>query len=350
MSTRFLTKVDDLAAIENYPQDGGIAFYHGVPFARTEAGLFALSGVPIGKAIYLDPANGDDTNDGLTPATAKATLDGTAGAFSLATAGKNDTIYIISDGATTSTVRVDAAFDWNKNATHLIGISSGVNVSNRSRIAPTPATTAFANFFTVSASGCRFQNVQWFHGFNTGTTSAICLTVSGGRNMFIDCHIAGMGDAASAADAGSRSLKIATTGENMFVRCTIGLDTVTRSAANASVEFAGVGNPRNQFIDCVFPFMCSAATPLGIKVAGAAASDRFQMFLRCLFINATKSSSTAMTALTTLAASIGGMIILKDCTAIGITDLFSDATTSGQMFIDGAAPTAATTGLGINPA
>jgi hypothetical protein len=347
MSTRFINKVSATSFIENFPQDAGIGVYGGVPFMRSEAGLFALTGAPIGTAIYLDPANGADTNDGLTPETAKATLDGTSGAFSVATAGKNDTIYIIGDGATTATVRVDAAFTWSKAATHLVGISSGVNISNRSRIAPTASTTAFAAFFTVSASGCLFKNIQFYHGFSTGVAAAICMTVSGSRNLFDNCHIAGMADAASAADAGSRSLKL-TGGENQFVNCTIGIDTVSRSAANASIEFAS-GVARNAFWGCTFPFHGTAASPLGYIGSAAACLDRYTEFVGCKFLNGIASASTAMSGLGTLAAAAGGYLMFKDCTLIGITEFGTDATTRGLCYVDGAPPTAATSGIAVNP-
>ncbi|MCR4374686.1 MAG: hypothetical protein NUW22_07535 [Acidobacteria bacterium] len=305
-------------------------------------GGFILS---LGRLIYLNPVNGDDTKIGESPSTAVQTL---SRAYALATAGKNDTIVLLGDGSTTATARVDAAFTWAKNATHLIGVSSGVNISNRSRIAPTSSTTAFANFFTVSASGCLFKNIQWFHGFATGTTAAICLTISGGRNLFADCHIAGLGDDEAAQSATSRSLKISTTGENTFLRCTIGIDTVTRTVANASVEFAG-GCPRNQFIECIFPFMTSSADVLGIKVAATAGSDRFQTFVRCQFLNAVKSTSTAMTGLANLAASMGGMLVFTYSTCVGITKWGNDATSLAQCYVDGAPPTAATSGLAVNP-
>ena len=302
--------------------------------------------LPVGTVYFLDPANGSDANDGLSPASSLRTL---GVAFGKCVAGQNDTIILIGNGTTSATARVNAAFDWNKNATHLIGYSSGVRISNRSRIAPDSATTAFANFFTVSASGCRFSNIQWFHGFASGVAAAICMTVTGGRNRFEGCHIAGMGDATSAQSTTSRSLKISGTGENEFVNCTIGLDTVTRTVANASLEFAG-GAPRNEFRHCVFPFVGSSATVLGVLVSAAAGSDRFQLFDHCLFINAIKSGSTAMTALSTLAASMGGMHIYKDCSLIGITDFFTDATSAAQMYLDGAPVAAATSGLAVNPA
>lgn len=350
MSTRFITKVGSLDDIQNFPEDGGIAFYLGQLFARTEAGLFALNAAPVGLNVYIDPANGDDANDGFTPASAKATLDGTNGAWSLVTAGHGDTIHLLSDGATTGTLRVDAAFTWSKNNTHFVGHSSGVSLSNRSRIAPTPSTTAFANFFTISASGCRFANLQWFHGFTAGTTSEIAVTVSGGRNLFVNCHIAGMGDtdAAGAQSTGSRHLKITTTGENMFVDCTIGIDTVLRTVANASVEFAG-GCPRNQFINCTFPFFGNAAGVLGVKVAAAAGSDRFQNFINCRFENAIGSTSTQMDAISTLAANMGGLLVFENCALVGITGYGTDATSRAQIRILGPQPNNGA-GISVEPA
>jgi hypothetical protein len=157
-----------------------------------------------------------------------------------------------------------------------------------------------------------------------------------------------MGDNESAQSATSRTLKISTTGENMFVNCVIGVDTITRTAANASVEFSG-GCPRNQFIDCLFPIMTSSATTLGIIVSAAAGSDRFQYFRDCAFINAVNSTSTVMSGLATLAASMGGMLFMKDCSLVGITEFGTDATSRGQVVIDGGTVTAATSGVGVNP-
>lgn len=313
------------------------------------ANFQALGGaiVDVGKVFFLDPANGSDTNDGLTSTTA---LDTLTAAYAKCTSGKNDVIVLMGDGATTGTARVNAAFTWSKNATHLFGYASPVMISQRARIAPTSTTTAFTPFFTISGNGCVFQNIQWFHGFDTGTTSQINMVLTGSRNFFVNCHIAGMGDAASAQSAGSRSLKIGSSGsgENVFQNCTVGIDTVTRTAANASVEFTAA-TTRNIFKGCVFPFMTSAATPLGFIGTGSGNMDRFQLFDNCVFINAIKSTSTTMTALGTLAASSGGLVLFKQCVLVGITDYGSDATTLAQLYIDGLTGAAATSGIAVNP-
>jgi hypothetical protein len=271
-------------------------------------------------------------------------------AYNACVSGHNDIVGLIGDGTTGATARVDAAFTWSKNATHLIGICSPVLFSQRARIAPTAATTAFANFFTISGNGCIFQNIQWFHGFNTGTTAEICMTVTGSRNYFGNCQIAGMGDTTGAADAGSRSLKIgsAGSGENVFENCVIGLDTVSRSAANASVELAGA-TPRNVFRRCIFPFMGTSASVLGILGTGAECVDRENYFQDCVFSNAIKSTSTQMTALLSFTnAAPGGAVVFQRCMMMGVTK-FGDTNGLANSYIDMPAVSAAAGGLGINP-
>lgn len=306
------------------------------------------NGIAAGNFYFLDPWKGSNNNSGLYPSQAVATL---AAGYAKLREGKNDVLVLMANGLATASARINAAFTWSKNEAHLVGACAPVYMSQRSRIAPTSGATAFANFFTISGNGCIFQNIQWFQGFDTGTTSQIAITLSSAtRNLFQNCHIAGMGDAASAQNTGSRNLKITGGGEHVFRNCTIGIDTVARTVANASVEFAS-GTARNVFEDCLFPVYASTLqTQLVIKTAAAAAMDRFQLFNRCSFLAAVGSAGLAVTALATLAASSGGVIVLKDCTTVGFTDLFSDATTAGQMYIDGGAPTAAATALAVNPA
>jgi hypothetical protein len=346
MATRFIEEFESTDGVEHLPGHSGIGAVGGTLYARTVAGLLALTGQFSGQSFFVDPANGSDLNPGTSASKAVDTL---AAALALCVAGRGDIVYLISDGSTTGTARLTANLDWNKNNTHLVGVSSGVNISNRSRIAPETAGLTFANFFTVSASGCLFQNLQWFHGFALGAASAICLTVTGGRNAFVNCHIAGMGstDGADAQDAGSRNLKISGPGENQFVNCTIGLDTIARTVANASVEFAG-GAPRNVFKNCRFLFFATGAGVLGVKVALAGGSDRWQEFDNCAFINAIKSGAgLAMTGVTILAANIGGLIYFRNCDNVGCGPWgSSDATTKAQIYVSGPITTN-TTGIAL---
>lgn len=349
-----------MGTITNFP-DGASSF--GLPLVG------GLGGIPLGipgTTFFCAPATGNDGNDGLSPQSAFATL---YKAHAAMTAGKNDVCYLIGDGSTTGTARLSTALaasitssattgtlTWSKNACHLIGVTAPTLISQRARIAPpsgtyTQSTFGSGNFIVVSASGCVFANFSTFNGFSTGGTNQICWTITGSRNYHWNVQFGGMGDSTSAADAGSRSLKIgsAGSGENTFDSCTVGLDTVTRSAANASLEFAGA-TPRNVFRSCLFPFQTSASTPLGIIGTGSENMDRFQMFQNCAFINNIKSTSTTMSGLSTLAASSGGLLYMDANTAmVGITEWGTDATSRGQIYVTSSAPDAAAGGIGVNP-
>jgi len=324
-----------------------------------------ISGVPLftGNWYFVDAVQGSDGNTGA----ADSPLATVYQAQNLMTAGQNDVCVIVGSGSTAGTQRLSTALAqtitpsvtagtliWAKAACHLVGMTAPTRVAQRARFAPptgayTQATFGSGTFISVTAQGCYFANFSVFEGFSTGGSSQIAWIDSGGRNYYENVDIQGIADAAAAASTSARSLKITgTTGENTFVGCTIGTDTVTRSVANASLEFAA-GSPRNSFINCMFPFQTSAAGVLGILGTGAACMDRWQSFERCTFINNIKSTSTAMTALASLtSASPGGLLSFKDCTTIGMTK-FGDTNALANSYVDGAAPSAATSGIAVNP-
>ena len=337
-------------------------------------GLFQYGGMPVtpgvpvpftGKTFWVDPVNGADGNTGRKPTNAFQTL---YAAHAACTSGNNDVVYLIGNGAASGSARLSLAnaqsvdstatagtLNWTKSATHLIGICAPTNVAQRARIAPpsgtyTQATFGSGNFVVVSGSGCYFANFSVFNGFSTGGTNQIAWTDNGSRNNYVNVNIFGMADAASAQNTGSRSLKVgsAGSGENSFLNCVIGGDTVTRTVANASLELAG-GTPRNTFTNCTFPFQTSNAGVLGILGTGNACVDRWNQFVNCRFINNIKSTSTAMTVLTSFTtASPGGLLLMTDCTLVGIGE-FGDTNGLANTYIDGGTVTAGSSGIAVNP-
>lgn len=325
---------------------------------------FGIGGAPMftGNWYFVDAVNGSNSYDG----SAEKPLQTVYSAFNRCVSGNNDVVVVIADGTTTATQRLSLAnaqavdssatvgtLVWNKNATHLIGMAAPTMVNARARFAPptgtyTQATFGSGNFVTVSGSGCYFSNFSLFNGFSTGGNSQICWTDSGGRNYYNNVTFGGAGDAASAQSTTSRSLLISGSGEHTFDNCEFGLDTVTKTVANATLQFSG-GTTRNTFRNCNFVFQTSSADVIGIIVAAAAGSDRWQKFDRCTFINNVQSTSTTMSGLCTLAASMGGLFLMKDCTLVGITEYGTDATSRGQIYVDGGAPTAGTSGIAVNP-
>jgi hypothetical protein len=344
-------------ALTNFPN--GVTSF-GVPI------IGGIGGIPLtGTWYFVDPANGSDGFDGLSPQSAFKTL---YRGHASATAGKNDVVVLIGDGSTTGTARLSTALaasvtssattgtlTWSKNATHLIGVTAPTMAASRARIAPpsgvyTQSTFGSGNFVVVSATGCIFQNFSVFNGFSTGGNSQIAWTDSGGRNYYSNIQFGGAGDAASAQSTSSRSLLVTgTTGENQFVNCTIGLDTVAKTVANASLELAG-GTPRNVFKNCLFP-MVGAAGSLFVITSAASAIDRFQLFQDCTFINDIGSGGTALTVGISMAASAGGVLVIKNCTLLGgnTSTNWGDAAALTQIWVDGGPPTAGTTGLAVQP-
>jgi hypothetical protein len=346
-------------ALTNFPN--GLSSF-GIP-------VLGGAGIPFtGDYYFVDPVNGSDGNKGKSPGNAFATL---YKAHSVMTSGNNDVCYLIGNGAASGTARLSLALAqavdssvtagtlvWSKNACHLIGITAPTAVAQRARIAPptgvyTAATFGSGNFITVSGSGCMFSNFSVFNGFSTGGVDQIAWTDTGSRNYYLNVNFGGMGDAASAGDAGSRSLKVgaAGSGENTFDGCVIGLDTVTRGAfANASLELAG-GTPRNVFRDCTFPMATTAATPLSILCTGASAIDRWQRFDNCLFLNAMSSGATAQTQIVSMTnASPGGYLAMNNCGFVGDGNTnWGDTNALANMYVLGATPLTASNGIMIKP-
>jgi hypothetical protein len=188
----------------------------------------------------------------------------------------------------------------------------------------------FTPLVHVTGSECIFRNIGAFHGFDDASAQ-ICWVEAGGRNQYFNCNFLGMANATAAAQAGGRSLTVGAggNGENTFNRCTIGLDTITRSAANASLEFLG-DSPRNVFRQCIFPMLTSAATAMQVTV-GAAGLDRWALFDGCSFINCIESTGVAINAAIIANAAAGGAILLTPTTiSLGATAI---ATTGPVYFV-----------------
>jgi hypothetical protein len=318
----------------NYPN--GISSF-GVPVLP--------GGVPFGptsKALFVAPNTGSDGNRG---ADLKRPLDTLSKAQSLATADANDVVYMIaqSNSAASTTDYQSSALAWAKDGVHLIGVNSGNNISQRSRIAQLSTATNVDDLFTLSADNCLIANLHVFHGVDDATSKGAVL-VSGSHNHIYNCHFAGIGHATQDT-ADNYSLKV-TGSENLFENCTIGLDTISRATATYEIQLSG-GATRNVFRNCVIVSYAGAATMAFLDVP-ATGIDRFVLFENCTFLNPLQSAATTMTEALHVASgtSPNGLVLLKNCTLIGATD-WEASGESARVYIDGAAPTNNTSGLAV---
>lgn len=317
--------------------------YTNFPNGVTSFGIPMVGGVgglPLtGTWRFVNYATGSDGNEG----TADSPLQTLSRAYSLCTAGANDVVVIMGDGSTTATQRLTSSLDWAKNATHLIGMTAPTMISQRARISTlTTATTNINPLMTVSASGCIFANFSMFQGVGQSATDEKLIDITGDRNYFGNVHFGGMGHANGAARAGSYVMYLNDGDENTFERCTIGLDTVARSAANASVKF-GSQSQRNVFSNCLFPVYATATSPLVIDANSVSSIDRFQLFKNCSIIN---SGTSSLAAVVGFNASQGGFIFMDNCSALGATDWTASDTATVK--ITGSVPNGDTSGVAVS--
>ena len=257
--------------------------------------------VVLGKTFYLDPTNGSDTNDG-SPSAPVATL---AAGYALLRDGYNDALVYI-PGATA--IALSAGFEWKKNYAHFIGASAPVRLCPRCRIFLAAGTASQTYLFKVSGTGCDFSNILFFMGV-ADATAAHSVLVTGSRNHFRNCHIAGIGDATMDV-AGAGSLMIDGGSENVFEGGTIGLDTVTRTTSTAELLFDSAAT-RNEFRDVLFLTYQGAAGHALVEIADAQGIDRVQRFVKCHFVADSLNRTVALTSVFKIPASINqGMIDL----------------------------------------
>jgi hypothetical protein len=282
-----------------------------------------------GNSFYVNEAIGSDSN----PGTIQEPFATLAAALAAATANNGDVVYL------QGTVHVTATVNWNKNGVSLVGINAGSN-NDRARISSS-GSVVFSPMFDVTAQGCDFVDIATFYGY-ADAVAQVCWAENGGRNNYQNCQFLGGGNAGGAAQAGMRSLTVGGNGENLFVDCTIGLDTVVRAtAANASLEFLG-GTTRNKFVRPIFQSYVSLATDVHV-LAGDAAVDRTQYFIDPVFVNAVDSGATEMNAAISWSASAGGNLIIDGGISVGATAL----ATAGPVYVNGAVPNATTSVIGI---
>ncbi len=298
-------------------------------------------GLPVGPSsnvFYIDPANGDDDNSGLHPTKPLLTLEA---AYALCTAGQNDVVAIIG-GATG--LYPETAIDWAKSYTHLVGLTAPLSVGQRARIV-NHADNDLTTLFTVGAQGCIIKNIQFFDGKDKAEDGA-CVHIDGDghRTYMQNCFIAGMGNAATAARAGSYSLQVAAS-ECTFVDCTIGLDTIIRAAANSELIITG---GRNRFVHCDIRSYSETAGKFLVKIDNAGGDMRDQIFDDCLFYNYTSNWVNGIDNVFDMpAAGATHYVILRgDCQLVGVNSGWAD--TVGHVYSAAPQPNAGF-GISTNP-
>lgn len=264
-----------------------------------------------GNVFYCNPAATVDGN-GLINTPYNSLLS----AYGACVSGNNDVVVLVGNGGTSATARLTATLTWAKNATHLVGVTAPSLFAQRARIAPlTTATTNINPLMNVTGSGCLFSNFSFFQGIGQASTDEQLIDIAGSRNVFDNVDFGGMGHANGAARAGSYIIGLNGGGENLFQRCAIGLETIVRTAANASVKLKAASQ-RNDFIECVFDMYPTASTPLVLDAnLSGGLNGSTMMFKDCThraLLGA--SGSTQPAVFGTVHASVNGTVYIDGST------------------------------------
>ena len=294
-----------------------------------------------GNVFFVNPRTGNDVGGQGTQDNPYKTI---AAAFSKCVANQNDTIMLCASGnaAADTTDYQTTSLLWNKDLVHLIGVNDGPIFSQRSRVALISTYATAGTLITVSANGCGFKNVSFY----AGVASALplgCMLVTGQRNVFDNCHIAGMGNSANDI-TGAYSLSLAAAAENLFNDCTIGVDTVTLGAAVNSQIVCSAAATRNWFRNCRIMTYTNHATNNCFLRAPSGSLDRELVFEDCQFVNPINSSSTNLTQAMVVVSNGGTVLLIGHNTGVlGATDW--NATDSGNVIAMGGSIAAGTYGL-----
>lgn len=289
----------------------GFRLFDGSDLNRLVDGIRASVQWP-GNVYYVDPSqasNGVGTID--------SPYNSLPSAYARAVAGNNDIVVLVGNGATSASARLTETLTWAKNATHLVGVTAPVMEAQRARITTlTTQTTNINPLIAVSASGCIFDNFSTFQGVGEAATDEQLINITGSRNYFGNVQFGGMGHANGAARAGSYCILLSGGGENFFQGCSVGLETIQRSAANANVRVRS-GAQRNQFWDCEFVMAASQTSPLYLDVNASNALNGSTFVLnRCLLRNLINISGAATPAVAlTVAADANGTIYIANSKA-----------------------------------
>jgi hypothetical protein len=301
-------------------------------------GLPVMAGIPFGvnaKYYFVDPANGSDSNDGLSLDKALKTL---LVAEDKCVANQHDTVFYIGGSSSTS---LTAQLLWDKNYTHLIGICSPTRYGQRARIF---SGADLSPLMDIQATGCIFKNFYINHGY-AASGSLINVRVTGSRNYFENIHFAGGGSGTNAID-GACSLYMNAASSNTFRDCTFGLQSTDMATGGAAIVFGGTGSKQNFFEDCYITLYIDSSSAVLVELMSLLAVDRINIFKRCIFSSGSENEGTTMASAFVIPISHTktARILLMDCAGVGFTDW--DADNRGIVYLTGGTATAGThTGL-----
>jgi hypothetical protein len=307
------------------------------------AGNLSVMGIPVvgtvfGNAYFVDYRNGADTNNGLTRDKAFKTL---SAAIDAATTNNNDVIFIDGD----STVVETAMVSLTKNRVHIVGCNGPLGHYGAGAKVSCTLSTGATNIATFQNTGVR-NNITGVKFMNSNTVAQGLYSVAEGGEFtrYFNCEFYKDSDLDETAAA-----ELLHNGDSaMFYNCTFGssaniiADNKIRPNVLLSATLSGKKCRDSYFENCLFLSKAGGTEHVAVYGANATDVERMLMFNGCTFLNNPLSAATPAHAVGFGNAQTEGAVFLKNCSSVDHTVMAQAAV---GIYVDGAVPTFATTGV-----
>lgn len=294
-----------------------------------------------GRYVFVNYATGNDGNDGLSADTAVKTV---AQGYSMMTTNKDDVMVLLGS----STHVLTEMLDLTKNRCHFVGMDgSGGRMFGQNAKISMGVTTAATDIAAVKNTGVRntFHNIK-FMSSNTKAESLYAFAEGGEYSKFTNCEFYKDSDLNETAAA-----EVLNNGDSaQWIGCTFGstaniiADDKIRPNMLLTATLSGKKCRDNYIEGCLF--FSKAGGTEAVRIYGANATDVERMFLvkDSVFYNNILSAATPAHAVGFGSAQTEGAVILKNCTSVDHTVM---AQAAMNIYVDGAVPTFATTGVSV---
>ena len=292
-----------------------------------------------GDTYFVDYRNGSDSNDGKTKSSAFKTL---SAAHTACTTNNGDVIYVDGD----STVVETAMIDWTKSRITVIGVPGGRMLGASAKISLT-ATSGATNIATIKVSGVRntFHNIKFMNS-STVNEGLYAVAECGEYNAYHNCEFYKDTDLNETAAA-----ELLHNGDStQFFSCVFGssaniiADDKIRPNVLVSATISGAKCRDTYFENCLFLSKAGGTEHVAIYGANATDVERMMVVKDSIFLNNTLSAATPAHAVGFGSAQTEGVVLLKNCSSVDHTVM---AQAAMNIFVDGAVPTFATTGVAV---
>ena len=300
------------------------------------AGRYVQSGL-VGDTYFVDYRNGSDSNDGKSINKAFKTL---SAAYDACTSNNNDVIYIDGD----STVAETEMIDWTKNRITVIGVGGCGHYGQAAKVS-IGVTTAATDIALLKVTGVRntFVGIKFISN-NTVAEGLYTVAEGGEYTTYVNCEFYKSTDL---DDAGASEF-LHNGDSTAFYSCTFGSSANETGNIRANVLFSATLSGKKcrdtYFENCIFWSKADDTDKVMLYGANATDIERMCLLKDCTFYNNPLSSGTPAHAVGFGAAQTQGCVILKNCTSVDCTVM---AQASRNIYVDGAVPTFATTGVSV---